>query len=187
MLFGNTVEFPQMTLRLVPEVFNAIDVILLVCKELGMVDATVLEIRYIQYVVPPPAVGINDAVRNDFPLDDGNLGVGPGIRNDLRVNHSSKLQQPENRDLPGGPTAPFAAKVGFINFDLATENRTGFLFKIVNDDLTQSMEIVNCGFAIDADKGRGTSCRCPNYKILNQTILFRFAQSASSHTVHGNT
>jgi hypothetical protein len=32
MLFGNTVEFAQMTLRLVPKVLNAIDVILLVCK-----------------------------------------------------------------------------------------------------------------------------------------------------------
>ncbi len=62
MLFGSTVEFAQMTLRLVPKVLNAVDVILLVCKKFGMVDMTVLKIRYIQHVVSSPAVRIDGAV-----------------------------------------------------------------------------------------------------------------------------
>ena len=53
---GNTVEFAQMTLRLVPKILNAIDVVPFVCKEFGMVDATMLEFRYIQHVVAPPAI-----------------------------------------------------------------------------------------------------------------------------------
>jgi hypothetical protein len=53
---GNTVEFPQMTPRLVPEVLDAANMILLVCKEFGVVDATVLEFRYIQHVLAPLAI-----------------------------------------------------------------------------------------------------------------------------------
>jgi len=56
MLPENTVEFPQMTLRMVPEVLDDVDMILLVCKEFGVVDATVLEFLYIQHVVAPPTI-----------------------------------------------------------------------------------------------------------------------------------
>ena len=44
MLFGNTVEFAHVALGLVPKVLNPIDVILLVCKEFGMVDPEVMKI-----------------------------------------------------------------------------------------------------------------------------------------------
>ena len=71
MPFGNTVEFAQMSLRLVPKILNAVDMIFLVCEKFGMVDATVLEIRYIQHVVSSPAIRIDDAVRDDFLLDNG--------------------------------------------------------------------------------------------------------------------
>ncbi len=38
MLLGNPIEFPHVTLRLVPKILNAVDVIPLVRKELGVVD-----------------------------------------------------------------------------------------------------------------------------------------------------
>ena len=38
MLLGNTVKFAQVTLGLVPEVFDAIDMVLAVGQALGMVD-----------------------------------------------------------------------------------------------------------------------------------------------------
>ena len=60
-----------MTLCLVPEVFDAVDVVLLVSKEFRMIDAKMLERGYIQYVVTAPAVRIDDAVRDDFLLDNG--------------------------------------------------------------------------------------------------------------------
>jgi hypothetical protein len=40
----NTVEFAHMTFGLVPEILNAVDVIMTVCKELEMVDTKVVEI-----------------------------------------------------------------------------------------------------------------------------------------------
>lgn len=52
MLFGNTVEFAHMTLGFVPEVLNAIDVIVAISKEFGMVDPKVVKVRDIQYIVP---------------------------------------------------------------------------------------------------------------------------------------
>jgi hypothetical protein len=56
MLPGNTLEFLQMAPRLVPEVLDAVNMTLLVCKEFGVVDATVLEFRYIQHIVALPAI-----------------------------------------------------------------------------------------------------------------------------------
>ena len=70
MVLGNPIEFPHVTLRLVPEILNAVDVVPLVGKELGMVDPQVLEIRDIQHIVGLPAVGIYDAIGDDFALDD---------------------------------------------------------------------------------------------------------------------
>ena len=59
-----------MTLRLVPEILNTVDVILLVCKELGMVDPEVFEARNIQHVIAFPAIGIDDTVGHDLALYD---------------------------------------------------------------------------------------------------------------------
>jgi len=41
MLLWNIIEFVHMALGLRPEVFNSIDVILLVCKQFRMIDAEV--------------------------------------------------------------------------------------------------------------------------------------------------
>ncbi len=40
----DTVEFPHMTLCLVPEILNAVDMVLFVCKEFGVVDAAVMKV-----------------------------------------------------------------------------------------------------------------------------------------------
>ncbi len=70
----NTVEFAHVALGLVPKILNPVDVILLVCKEFGMVDPKVMEIRYVQHVVTAPAIRINDAVGNNFTFDDWQQG-----------------------------------------------------------------------------------------------------------------
>ena len=56
MCLGNTVEFTHVTLGLIPEIFNTIDVIVVVCEELRMVDTEVMEVRHIQHIVAAPAV-----------------------------------------------------------------------------------------------------------------------------------
>ena len=59
-----------MTLGLVPEILNTIYVIVAISKQLGMVDAKVMEIGYIQHVIAPPAVGIDDTIGDYFALDN---------------------------------------------------------------------------------------------------------------------
>ena len=70
MSLWDTVEFAHVALRLVPKVLNPVDVVLLVCKEFGVVDSKVLEVRNIQYVVGFPAVPINNAIRDDLAFDN---------------------------------------------------------------------------------------------------------------------
>ena len=63
MRLGNTVEFTHVALGLVPEILDAIDVIVAVCEELRVVDAEVMEVRHIQHIIAAPEVGMNDAIR----------------------------------------------------------------------------------------------------------------------------
>ena len=58
MRLGNTVEFTHVALGLIPEILNAIDVIVAVCEELRVVDTEVMEVRHIQHIIAAPAVGI---------------------------------------------------------------------------------------------------------------------------------
>ena len=44
MRLGNTIEFTHVALGLVPEILDAVDVIVAVCEDLRMVDAEVMEV-----------------------------------------------------------------------------------------------------------------------------------------------
>ncbi len=72
----NTVEFAHMTLCLVPKILYSVDVIFLVCKKFRVVDAEMLKVRHVQHVVASPAIGIDDAIRYDFPLNDRHQSCG---------------------------------------------------------------------------------------------------------------
>ena len=52
MLLWNTVEFAHVTLGLVPEVLNAIDVIMAISEKLGMVYPKVMKVRHIRHIKP---------------------------------------------------------------------------------------------------------------------------------------
>ena len=60
MRLGDTIEFTHVALGLVPEILNAVDVVLTVCKELRMVDPEVVEVQYIQRIIALPAIGVDD-------------------------------------------------------------------------------------------------------------------------------
>ena len=59
-----------MTLRLIPKVLDAVDVVLFISKEFGVVDAAVLESRYVEHVVAAPTIRINDTVRHHLARND---------------------------------------------------------------------------------------------------------------------
>jgi len=60
-----------MTLRLVPIVLDSVDMIVLVSKELRVIDAIMFKCRDVRHVVAAPAVRIDDAVRLHLALNDG--------------------------------------------------------------------------------------------------------------------
>ena len=138
MHLGNTVKFTHMTLSLAPEILNAVDVVCLVCKQFGMVDTKVLEVRYVQNIIFSPAVRIDGAVRNGFTLNNGQQGCLGSIRNDLRIDLASTLQKPRDQDFNGGTTNTlafaFAAKVTFIKFTLTTEDRVNLQLKMIGNN-----------------------------------------------------
>ena len=52
----DTVEFAHLALRLVPKILDAVDVVLLVCKEFGVIDLEVMKTEDVQHVVGAPTV-----------------------------------------------------------------------------------------------------------------------------------
>ena len=60
MLGGDSVEGPPVALGLVAEIFDAIDVVGLMGKEFGMINAHVLEFRDVERVIAAEAVGADD-------------------------------------------------------------------------------------------------------------------------------
>tara|TARA_B100000767_G_C19592335_1_gene462018 strand:+ start:229 stop:399 length:171 start_codon:yes stop_codon:yes gene_type:complete len=56
LILGNTIEFTHVTLGLVPEVLDAIDMVMAVGKELRVVDAEVVKVGHIQHVIASLAV-----------------------------------------------------------------------------------------------------------------------------------
>ena len=66
----DSVVFAQDTFCLIPKIFNAVNVVLTLCKFLGMVDAAMDETAHVQLVVAAQAIRVNNAVRHDFLFDD---------------------------------------------------------------------------------------------------------------------
>lgn len=66
---GNTIEASQMTLRLVPEVLDAVDMVFSFNKLLRMIDAVMAELRDIQGIIAQKAIRIDNAVRFDCTLN----------------------------------------------------------------------------------------------------------------------
>ena len=66
MLFRNAVEFTQMAFGLTPEVLNPVDVVLPVCKTGTVIDAQVVKLANIQYIVGTVAISIDHTVRPYF-------------------------------------------------------------------------------------------------------------------------
>ncbi len=74
MVSGNAVKSAQMTLGLIPEILNAINVIPAIRKPCFMVNPIVLEVRNIQHITGAESVGVHDAVGHNFLLHNGLQG-----------------------------------------------------------------------------------------------------------------
>ena len=90
-MFGNAIGLTQMAFHLIPKIFNAIAVIMVIRKKLAMVNARVLKIRHIQSNVRTVIVSIDNTSRHHLLVDDGQKSLGSGARNHLRVDLAAPL------------------------------------------------------------------------------------------------
>ena len=88
----DAIELAQMTLGLVPEVLDTVNVIFFISKESGVVDSLMVKVAYIKGIVRAEGVRINDAVRFNLLLDDWQERFGFDIRDYGRVYLATPLQ-----------------------------------------------------------------------------------------------
>jgi hypothetical protein len=77
--------------------------VLVIGEQLGVVDAVVLEARYIEHVVGAEGVRVDDAVGDDLVLDDGLQRLALGVRDDLGIDLATRFSKPNTGILPPAP------------------------------------------------------------------------------------
>ena len=125
----NAVVFAQYTLRLVPKIFNTVDMILALDKRFAMVDAVMDKTAHIQFVITAQAVCINNTVRHDFLYNNRHQSIGLGIIYGNSLDPSVAFQNAEDNNFScrTATTSALAtsAEIAFVQFD-----RTGVMDKI---------------------------------------------------------
>ena len=72
-----------------------------------MIDAAVVEVEYIERIVSPECVRVDDAVRFPLFLQDGKKRFCLGVRDDCRVDLPTSLQQSEDSHFARAPRPRF--------------------------------------------------------------------------------
>src|ERR1035437_266073 len=180
---GDAVETTHMTLGLIPEVLDAVDVVLLIGEQFGVVDAVVLETRNIEHVVGAEGIGVDDAVGDDLVLDDGLQRLTLGVRDDLGIDLAAAFEQAKHGNLATGPATALAlamaSEVALVHFDLAEQRRA--VFALQGDDLAQTMKIKRCRALVDSNQRSRRPSRRSGHEMLDQTPLNRPRQTALAH------
>lgn len=81
----NAIEFSHMSLRLVPEIFDTVNVVLFIREQLGMIDPMMPEVTHVQRVVRPEIICVNNTVGLNLFLNNGQDRFCLRIGNDRGV------------------------------------------------------------------------------------------------------
>jgi len=136
-----------MTLRLIPEILDSIDVISSVCEEFGMVDPHMMKVAHVESIVGFERVGVNNAVGCYFFLDDRQQSLRLCVRDNGSENLPALLKQAKHgATFPDAPLPrlPFvsSSEVTFISLDFPTQLVTG---KLGCNETTKAHEKTGCG------------------------------------------
>ena len=172
-LSGNAVVATQVAFRLVPEILDAVDMVLPVGEELRVIDPHMVEIGDVELVIGSEAVSIDHAVRLHFTGNNGDQRVGSRIPHRQDKDTTAALQKTEHRDLARcAPTAlslPYSAEIAFIDFDLSGQFRR-FLGQPLRDDHTQTMIKLRRGYLVHADEQTRRPGRGPGNEVFQQLV-----------------
>ena len=99
----DAIEPTQMTLGLIPEVFNAVNVIAPVGEELGVVDAHVAEVANVESIVGLERIVIDDTVGLHFPSMIGRMVAVLASGMTAVKTFPPLLGSPKTATLPAAP------------------------------------------------------------------------------------
>ncbi len=99
---GDTVVAPLVTLCLVPEVLDAVDVVFPVGEELRVIDPHMVEIGNVELVIGSEAVGVDHAVRLHFTGNNGDQRVGLCVLHRQDEDAPAAFQETEHGNLASG-------------------------------------------------------------------------------------
>ena len=175
-LLINPIILSECSFGLIPEVLNAIDVIVFsLGKMRGVIDAVMMELRHIKRIIAAIAIRIDNAVRHDFLPNDGHQRVGLGVVNDLRVNAIPAFQDAKNNDLSGSAATTFAfavaTKIRFIQLDFPAKHFFCLQGKLGSNHLPDFMVKQCRRVGLDTHHIRRRSRRYFQNKKLQQTKL----------------
>lgn len=109
---GNAVVFAQVTLGLVPEVLDAVDVVAAALGELLLVvDPAMVEARDVEVVVSMMTIGINHGIQRYLGIYDGDHRGPCSVRQHRRVDAAAALEDTKHRHLAGSSAASLAFAV----------------------------------------------------------------------------
>jgi hypothetical protein len=154
----------DMPLGLVPEVLDAIDMVVRISEEFRMIDPVMMELGDIQHIIKPEAVSVDDAVRADALSHNPHQSQWLGIRDHDSVNLAASLEQFEHRHLPGSPSATLAlactAKTALVHLNFTIKERC-FFGQPARDHFAQLVEKQDRRVAIHTRQlGRSPATNC---------------------------
>ena len=137
-----------------------------------MIDAAVVEVGYIERIVSPECVRVEDAVRFPLFLNDGKKRFCLGVRDDRRVDLPTSLQQAEDSHFARRPASALsfsnAAEITLVRLDLAAQSLAR---QLARNQLAQMHEKADRGVRLNADDfRRGAGCAA-RHKMLHQLTL----------------
>ena len=116
-----------------------------------MVDPPMVEVGYVQGIIGPESIRVDDAVRLHLLLNDGEQGLCLGIGYDRRIDPSTTLQEPKYRNFYAGATSTFAfafpAEITFIRLNFAAQP---IARELTGDQLAKAHEETDRRVRLDA-------------------------------------
>ena len=119
MRFRNSVKASEMSLSLIPNVLNTVNVLLLVREPLSMINPEMFKASNIQDMIRTIVVRRHNAIGAHALINNRLQRLPFRVRNHFRLHTPSTLEQPKDRDFSRSPSPassfPHPTNIAFIH------------------------------------------------------------------------